>query len=73
MKFVKEFFKPATKDSSSSLPVPPTALQLAIREVKQVHEHDTKAGMSSSVYGMILPENKAKMLSTQQRMVSLCL
>ena len=60
MKFVKEFFKLTTKDSSSSLPVPSMALQLAIREVKQVQEHDIKTGMKWSVYGMILPENKAQ-------------
>lgn len=73
MKFVKEFFKPATKDSSSSLPVLSTALQLAIREVKQVQEHDIKAGMKWSVYGMICLRTRPKLLSTQQRMVSLCL
>ena len=59
-KYIKEFFKPVTKDSNSSLPVMSTALQLAKREVQRVQEHSVKAGKKRSVYCMISPENKAK-------------
>lgn len=59
-KSIKEFFKPVTKDSSGSLPVPSTAVQWAKREVQQQQEHSVKAGTKRGVYGVVSPDDKAK-------------
>ena len=61
-KSIKEFFKPVTKDSNSSLPVLSTALQLAKREAQRVQEYSVKAGKKRGVYCMISPENMAKIV-----------